>query len=190
MQLFEENKERFCCCSEAAKKGIYVKSLENDNFSIYGNLMHNRSILLNYHGKLINSFNKLDYNKSKIPNIYLYYCFDNNWNDKKIINMNVCNSNTYELSYCTIIDIPENENINIAFTNDNDEWDVTEKGTYYLRIYPDVEKAILRRYNLDGVPPVVLSDTLPAKSLSFLKNLKEKAYSFFSIIKIKFFSTV
>ena len=74
MQLFEENKQRMCCCNEAVKKGIYTKSLENNNFSIYGNLMHGRSILLNYHGKLIKNNDITNDEKSKAPNIYLYYC--------------------------------------------------------------------------------------------------------------------
>ena len=182
MQLFEENKQRNCCCNDAVKKGIYTKSLENDNFSIYGNLMHGRSILLNYHGKLIKNNDITTDDKSKAPNIYLYYCFDNNWNDKKIVNMNVCNKNS-NLNYCAIIDIPENENINIAFTNDDDDWDVTEKGTYYLKIYPDIEKIILRRYNLDAAPPVIISENLPVKPINFFKKLKEKTYTFFTILK-------
>lgn len=184
MQLFEENKQRMCCCNEAVKKGIYTKSLENDNFSIYGNLMHGRSILLNYHGKLIQNNDITNDDKLKAPNIYLYYCFDNNWNDKKIVNMNVCNKNS-KLSYCTIIDVPENENINIAFTNDADKWDVTEKGTYYLKIYPDIEKAILRRYNLDGAPPIIISENLPAKPMSLFKKIKERTYTFFTTLKAR-----
>lgn len=184
MQLFEENKQRICCCNEAVKKGIYAKSLENDNFSIYGNLMHGRSVLLNYHGKLIKNNDITNDEKSKAPNIYLYYCFDNNWNDKKIVNMNVCNKNS-KLSYCAIIDIPESENINIAFTDDCDNWDVTEKGTYCLKLYHDVEKAILKRYNLDGTPPAIISENLPIKPINIFKKLKEKTYAFFAIIKTK-----
>lgn len=184
MQLFDENKHRNCCCSEAVKKGIYTKSLENDSFSIYGNLMHGRNILLNYHGKLIKNNDITNDNKSSAPNIYLYYCFDNNWNDKKIVNMNVCNKDS-KLSYCSIIDIPENENINIAFTNDAEEWDITEKGTYYLKISPDIEKAILRRYNLDGVPPVIISENLPAKPMSLFKRIKARTYTFFTTLKSK-----
>lgn len=184
MQLFDENKQRMCCCSEATKRGIYAKSFSNDNFSIYGNLMHDKSILLNYHGKLIKNNDITNDNKATAPNIYLYYCFDNNWNDKKIINMNVCNQ-CGKLSYCHIIDIPENETINIAFTNDDEEWDVAEKGTYYLKIYPDIEKAILKRYNLDGTPPTIISDNLPIKQINLFEKIKEKACSFFAIIKTK-----
>lgn len=184
MQLFDENKQRICCCTEAVKKGIYEKSLNNDNFSIYGNLMHGKSVLINYHGKLIKNNDITNDDKSKAPNIYLYYCFDNNWKERKIMNMNVCNKGN-EISYCSIIDIPENENINIAFTNDNEEWDTTEKGTYYLKIYPDVEKAILKRYNLDAVPPVIISENLPTMPINFFKKLKEKSYTFFTALKSK-----
>lgn len=188
MQLFDENKQRICCCTEATKKGIYAKSITNDNFSIYGNLMHGRSILLNYHGKLIKNNDFVSFNRETAPNLYLYYCFDNNWNQKKIVNMSVCNRNG-KLSYCSIIDIPENENINIAFTNDDDKWDTTEKGTYYLKIYPDIEKAILKRYNLDSTPPVIITESLPAEPTNFLKKLKEKVHSFFINIKAMFMLT-
>jgi len=184
MQLFEENKQRICCCNDAIKKGIYTKSLENNNFSIYGNLMHGKSILLNYHGKLIKNNDIVYDDKSKIPNVYLYYCFDNNWNDKKIVNMNVCNKNG-KLSYCSIIDIPENENINIAFTNDSDEWDTDEKGTYYIKLCPDVEKAILKRYNLDFTPPTIVSDNLPSMPISLFERIKGKVSNLLTIIKTK-----
>lgn len=184
MQLFDENKQRICCCTEAIKKGIYAKTITNDNFSIYGNLMHGRSILLNYHGKLIENNDITNDKKSSAPNIYLYYCFDNNWKDKRIINMNVCNKDS-KISYCTIIDIPENENINIAFTNDQDKWDVAEKGTYYLKIYPDIEKAILRRYNLDSTPPTIISENLPSNPITLLHKIKERTISFFLALKSK-----
>ena len=99
--------------------------------------------------------------------------------------MNICNENS-KLSYCCIIDIPENENINIAFTNDEEKWDVAEKGTYYLKIYPDIEKAILKRYNLDSTPPTIVSENLPVKTTNLLGKLKEKTYTFFSTLKSMF----
>ncbi len=174
MQLFDENTKRTCCCNDALNKGIYTKSLSYDNFCIYGNLMQDKSILLNYYGKLIND----NSSKNEAPNIYLYYCFDNNWNEKKIVNMNICNRNS-KLTYCAIIDIPEISTINVAFTNDNDEWDTDKEGTYYLKIYPDIEKAIIKRYGLDSTPPTVLCDNLP--TITF----KERIHNFFSIFKLK-----
>ena len=181
MQIFDENSKRICCCNEALQKGIYTKTFSNDSFCIYGNLMHNKSVLLNYIGKLIDNSNNQSNNKKELPNIYLYYCFDNNWNDKKIINMNVCNQNTV-LSYCMIIDIPEDVlSINIAFTNDNDKWDTDVKGTYYLKVYPDIEKSIIKRYGLDSTPPTIISDNLPTSKANIVNIVKNKFISFLSI---------
>lgn len=187
MQLFDENPKRKCYCNEAIKKGIFTKSLSNDSFCIYGNLMQGKSILLNYNGKLLTNIDMANFNKNDIPNIYLYYCYDNNWNEKKIVNMSICNQSS-KLSYCSIIDIPDcsTTNINIAFTNDNDEWDTDTKGTYYVKIYPDVEKSIMKRYGLDSTPPTLIKDMSPTSNIN---KIKEKIINIFglfkSIIKIK-----
>ena len=184
MQLFDENKERNCCCNEALKKGIFTKSISNNSFCIYGNLMQGKSILLNYSGKLIQDFDIKTYSKKDAPNIYLYYCFDNNWDDKKIVNMSVCNQNS-NLSYCTIIeDIPESTNMNLAFTTDSEKWDTDIHGTYCLKVYPDIEKNIMKRYGLDSTPPAIMSDSLPSASISFKSKLKNKIINIFSIFKI------
>lgn len=181
MQLFDENPKRMCCCNEAIKKGIFTKTIANDNFCIYGNLMQGKSVLLNYSGKLLNDIDLKKYDKSNAPNLYLYYCFDNNWNEKKIVNMSVCNQNS-TLSYCSIIDIPDcsNTNINIAFTNDDEKWDTDIKGTYYLKIYPDIEKSIMKRYGLDSTPPTLMEDKSPVISIH---TLKTKIINILSIFK-------
>ncbi len=170
MQLFDENPKRMCNCNEAIKKGIFTKTISNTSFSIYGNLMQGKSILLNYNGKLLKNMDKVA-DKKSAPNVYLYYCFDNNWNDRKIVNMSICNQSS-SLSYCCIIEIPNmsNENINIAFANDDDKWDTDEKGTYYLKIYPDIEKSIMKRYGLDSTPPTVVENTTLIPSISSVKN--------------------
>jgi len=181
MQLFDENPKRMCCCNEAIKKGIFTKSISNDSFCIYGNLMQGKSILLNYNGKLLKDINFPKHDKNNIPNIYLYYCYDNNWNEKKIINMSVCNQNS-KLSYCSIIDIPDcsNTTINITFTNDKEEWDTDTKGTYYLKIYPDIEKSIMKRYGLDSTPPTLMTDKSPTITID---KIKTKLINILSIFK-------
>lgn len=184
MQLFDENSKRKCYCNEAIKKGIFTKTISNDSFCIYGNLMQGKSILLNYNGKLLSDIDMSNYNKNNAPNLYLYYCFDNNWNEKKIINMSVCNQNS-NLSYCSIIDIPEcsNTTINIAFTNDKDEWDTDVKGTYYLKIYPDIEKSIMKRYGLDSTPPTLMPDTSPTITIDKIKTKIVHILSIFKFTK-------
>lgn len=182
MQIFDENSNRVCCCNEAIKKGIYTKTFENCSFSIYGNLMQGKSILLNYHGKLVDT--NCSNNADTIPNVYMYYCFDNDWENKRIINMSVCKQKS-TLSYCYIIDLPESSNINIAFTNDKNEWDTDAKGSYYIKIYPDIEKEILKRYGLDSTPPTIISDNLPASCKSLIEKVKEKVVTIFSFFKLK-----
>ena len=79
----------------------------------------------------------------------------------------------------------QGSSINIAFTNQNDEWDTDAKGTYYVKIYPDVEKAIIKRYGLDSTPPTLVPDNLPSSHNSLVKVVKEKLISVFSFFKLK-----
>lgn len=183
MILFDENPKRMCLCNQALQKGIFTKTISNDSFSIYGNVMQGKSILLNYNGKLLKDLDITKYTKENIPNTYLYYCFDNNWNEKKIVNMSICKQNS-TLSYCAIIDIPNISytNINIAFTNDDEKWDTDIKGTYYIRIYPDIEKNIMRRYGLDSTPPALME---PVKPTITINKTKERIVNIFSILKFK-----
>ena len=184
MQLFDENKHRTCCCNEALKKGIFTKTMSNNSFCVYGNLMQGKNILLNYSGKLTNNVINIAKDKKDAPNVYLYYCFDNNWDDKKIINMSVCNQNG-NLSYCMIIEnIPEASYINFAFTDDNDNWDTDSHGTYCLKIYEDVEKSIMKRYGLDSTPPTITLGKLPNTNKRLVSKIKEKIVNILSIFTI------
>ena len=186
MDLFYENKERICCCNEALKKGIFTKSISNDSFCVYGSIIQGKNILLNYSGKLVKDFNIAESSKKNAPNIYMYYCFDNNWKDKKIVNMSVCSKNN-KLSYCSIIDnIPDSQNINLAFTDDNQKWDTDKCGTYCLKIYPDIEKNIMKRYGLDSTPPTILQDTLPKSYPSLKSKLKTIIINTFLLFKNKY----
>lgn len=181
MQIFDENPKRICYCNDAIKEGIYTKAIENESFSIYGNLIQGKNILINYNGNLTKNYTS----ENKIPNLYLYYCFDNDWENKKIINMSVCKQKN-ALSYCFIINLPtDHTNINIAFTNDNNEWDTDIKGSYYIKMYPDIEKEILKRYGLDSTPPTIISDNLPASCKSLIEKVKEKVVTIFSFFKLK-----
>ena len=103
--------------------------------------------------------------------------------------MNLCNHNTQtSQAYCTIIDIPDAVSIsslNIAFTDDNEDWDTDVSSTYTLNICHDIEKEIMERYNLKSAPPAILNNSLSTiecmkKSYQdFIKQL----YNFFKFNK-------
>ena len=54
------------------------------------------------------------------------------------------------------------------------------KGTYYLKIYPDIEKNIMKRYGLDSTPPVVTTEVSPTITTD---KIKERIISFINIFR-------
>ncbi|MDD2627504.1 MAG: hypothetical protein PHD20_01285 [Clostridia bacterium] len=174
MTSFDENKDRTCVCELSTNEGILFKSFENSSFSIFGTLTKDKKVLLKYSGKLT-SDDIIE--KSKTPNIYLYYCFDNKWEDRNIVNMSICNNKT---TYCSSISIPECEYLNVVFTTDDNKWDTDETSAYNLKVYSDMEKAIIQRYGLDATPPILSESNTIANTI-----LK---HSFFDVFK-SFFSS-
>lgn len=187
MDIFEENKSCFCSCGNAILEGIFNNSFSNKSFATYGMITNGRKFLVKYYGKLCDSNNHLyierenlkeiDKNNTSAPNIkkiYIYYCYNNNWKEKKIVTMNICSDTSFNnQAYCTIIEVPKDDNLtmlNIAFADDNGNWDTDMSSTYMLNVYPDIEKKIMKRYNLDATPPTIVES--PTKIACLLKKVK------------------
>lgn len=193
----EENKENLikdvekepCCCEEAVNRFIISTAFKNDSFEIQGSFFEYKKIHITYYGKLTKQFKIIeeiegtksdDLSKS---NIYMYYCFDNKWEDKKIINMADCKG-SYVLSYCINISLPQKGMLYIAFTDGCGNWDTDTNSTYSFKIYPDKEKEILERYGLNKTivnnKQEVSSMTIYGHAVNIhLKNLINKIKSYF-----------
>lgn len=170
MTSFDENKDRACVCELSTNEGILFKSFENSSFSIFGTLTKEKKILLKYTGKLVPESVE---EQCKSPNIYLYYCFDNNWEEKKIVNMSICHNKS---TYCYSISIPQCEYLNVVFTTNDEKWDTDETSSYNLKTHSDMEKSIIQRYGLDATPPILsntsttINTILKSKFLQFVKS--------------------
>lgn len=142
-----------CSCAEAIDKFIISTAIKNNSFHIQGSFFEKKTIHITYHGKLTQTFENINKNNNEfidttsVPNIYMYYCFDNKWDDKKIINMASCNK-TSKLSYCANIFLTHKSTIYLAFMDENGNWDTDTNSTYSFKVYPDKEKEIIKRYQL------------------------------------------
>ena len=79
-----ENVKSSCSCDVGIDKGVLKKTLENNIFTIYGNLTENNSIVLRYHGLLTD--NILDNSTT----LNIEYCFDSIENDKTSLALDKC----------------------------------------------------------------------------------------------------
>lgn len=136
-----------CSCAEAINQFIISTAVKNDNFHIQGSFFETKTIHLTYHGKLLESKEITEINTNQ--NIYMYYCFDNKWEEKTILKMNICNKPS-ELAYCANIYLPHKSVLYIAFTDDNGNWDTDSNSTYAFKVYPNKEKEIIERYGLNN----------------------------------------
>ncbi len=174
-----------CSCLEAVDKFIISTSVENENFRIQGSFYETKTIHITYFGKL--TYKPVlkeieDITSSSEKNIYIYYCFDNKWDEKKIIKMSKCKRHLNQ-SYCSNIYLPNKGILYVAFTDNYNNWDTDTNSPYFFKVYEDKEKEIIKRYCLDSQ-----SSTTQKKSSSLTMYNKNINVTFRSIIiKIKNF---
>lgn len=131
-----ENVVEKCCCEEGFSNGAIKKNFEFENFSIFGNIMKNSTIVIRYNGHL--KFN------SKVT---MYYTFNNDWNNVKKIPMSVCKHD--KNSYCGIIHIKEELNISIGFLSEID-MNIKPSTAYTFKISQNTIDDIMKRYNFES----------------------------------------
>jgi len=105
-----ENVKPVCICELGCDKGALKKTIENNVFTIYGNIIKDNYIILRYHGELIDNIAHNNYQN----NLYISYYFDGNINQKQTICLAKCSKCIGE-SYCTLIHLEKYNNINFSF---------------------------------------------------------------------------
>lgn len=174
-----------CSCTEALDKFIVSTAVNNDNFHIQGSFFETKTIHITYSGKLVRRFLDIcDKDRQAARNIYIYYCYDNKWDDKQVVKMDICKKHS-DLAYCTNIHLPHKGILYIAFTDGQGNWDTDTNSTYFFKVYQDKEKEIIQRYGLDKKDIVKKGNssslTIYGQPFSiYLKNIVNKIERFFS----------
>lgn len=190
-----------CSCSKYLEKKENLKvCLENEIFTIYGNLNKGQKIVIKYHGKLLNekenkeenkiveenieknlienlkeNENKNNNNNEKEKKIFLYYGYGNLWSDKGMIEMDVCNHSDKQ-SYCVALNLINVENLFLCFMDNNNNWDLNESSSYIIKI--DNPMTTLTKKLLS----VALTEEDYWSTNKFFKNIINKFLCFFEKI--------
>ena len=165
-----------CSCNLGYDKGALKKTLENNIFTIFGNLNQNNSIIIRYHGQLTEE------NSPEPATFNIFYCFDSLTNDKKEIPLCRCRKCLGEC-YCSTIDLENHKKIFFSFGDNNGNLDTNSGKMFELNILPDPISSFMQRYGFE------LNTSLPTYEqktdklhnikdiISKIKNLFNKLFS-------------
>ena len=131
-----------CACDLGYDKGALKKTIENNIFTIFGNLNQKNSIVIRYHGCLTEN----DSNNSTAFNMFYY--FDGSENDKKIIQLKKCTKCVGDC-YCATIDLDMNHFLHFGFFDKNNNYELNNETTFKLEIAPDPIANIMQRYGFE-----------------------------------------
>lgn len=163
-----------CACDLGYDKGALKKTIENNIFTIFGNLNQKNSIVIRYHGQLTEN----DTNNS--TEFSMFYYFDDHENDKKIVKLHKCCKCIGDC-YCATIDLNTNHSFCFGFLDSNNNSEINGNKAFELNIAPDPISNIMQRYGFEQ------NINLPTCEIN-----KETAFFFQNILAaIKgFFSTI
>ena len=163
-----ENVNNSCICNLACDKCAIKKTIENNIFTIFGNVSKNSSIVLRYHGELIDS---ICYEKYE-NNLYIKYFFDDNKADTISQCLAKCTKSVGE-NYCVLIDLEKHEKITFSFcTKDNLEKD--NLMSFNLNISEDILSLVMDKYEDDKDKNLhVLESKKDIKIKTMLETIKD-----------------
>lgn len=132
-----------CACNVGYDKGALKKTIENNIFSVFGNLNQKNSIVIRYHGPLT----EIEDNNS--TEFSMFYYFDNLENNKKSIKLHKCTKCTGDC-YCATIDLDMCHSLNFGFLDSNGNFELKNDITsFQLNILPDPISNIMQRYGFE-----------------------------------------
>lgn len=170
-----------CACDTGYDKGALKKTIENNIFTIFGNLNQKNSIVIRYHGILT------DNNSSNSTTFNMFYFFDNSENDKKILELKKCTKCDGDC-YCATIDLDINHSLNFGFFDENNNYELSDNKTFKLEIAPDPISSIMQRYGFEQNTALPVCEEYKDKMFvlgnilnnikTFFNNLFKKSQSF------------
>lgn len=179
-----ENVNNSCICSDSYNNGIFKKTIENNIFTIFGNICKNNNIILRYHGELIDNICYEQYEN----NLYIKYFFDDDKSNTACSNLAKCTKCVGE-NYCIFLALDNHSKITFSFCLKEElekenlmSFNITIKEdalTNFMKKY-DEEKEAAANYNLP---------TIESKHTINFKNILQGIKDYLVLIKKKLTST-
>lgn len=171
-----KNENTACICNLGCEKGAFKKQIENNIFTIFGNITKNNSIILRYHGELIDNICYEQYEN----NLYIKYFFDDDKNNMFETPLAKCTKCIGE-NYCALIELKEYNKITFSFCL-KENLEKEKLMSFNLNINDDLLTAFMNKYddNINTNLPV-----LESRQTITLKDILQKITGYLSIIKKK-----
>lgn len=171
-----ENVNTTCICNLACDKCTIKKTIENNIFTVFGNIAKNNNIVLRYHGELIDN---ICYEKYE-NNLYIKYFFDDNKTNTLHQCLAKCTKCVGE-NYCTLIDLGAHEKITFSFCT-KDNMDKEDLMSFNLNISEDLLSLIMDKY--ENKPNEYLPVVETKKEIR-IKNILQIIKDYFALLKRK-----
>ena len=162
-----ENVKQPCSCDEGYDKGVLKKTIENNIFTIFGNLSWDNSIVIRYHGILQEKDNSLP--------IRCFYTFDIKTNPQKEMALTKCTKSIGEC-YCLTIDLEKHSKIFFGFKDANNSVEQNGNEMFELNILKDPISDIMQRYGFEQNKNLPVCNKNRDKCFSFLKAFFKKIF--------------
>lgn len=167
-----KNVKTGCACDQGYDKGVLKKTLENNIFSIFGNLNKNNSIVIRYHGELTSNINQNS-------TFEISYFFDSNEKDIKTIPLCKCNKCIGD-SYCVTIELEKFSNLHFCFKDNKNNYEKNQGKMFCLKISDDPIESIMQRYGFEKNENLPTNTPETSSGLNHLKTLLQKIKTFFN----------
>lgn len=170
-----------CACDTGYDKGALKKTIENNIFTIFGNLNQNNSIVIRYHGVLTGNEEDISTEFS------MFYYFDKAENDKKVVKLKKCTKCTGDC-YCAVIDLDINHSLYFGFFDQSNNYELNGQNAFELGIAPDPISNLMQRYGFEQNTNLPTCEENKDKMFAF-KSFLDVIKNFFGKIFNKTFST-
>jgi len=164
-----ENVKTKCACDIGYDKGVLKKTLENNIFTIFGNLSQKSSIVIRYHGILTENNDK---------KFNMFYYFDSMESNKKTVPLDRCTKSIGEC-YCAVIDLENYNNLHFGFMDENENYDINSNKAFELPISVDPIANLMQRYGFEKNKNLPTCEPKEQPTLNNFKNIIESIKSFF-----------
>ena len=131
-----------CACDQGYDKGALKKTIENNIFTIFGNLNQRNSIVIRYHGILTENYT------DDSTTFSMFYYFDEATTDKKIVKLQKCTKCAGDC-FCATIDLDSNHSLNFGFLDENNNYELNNNIPFKLEIASDPISDIMQRYGFE-----------------------------------------